>query len=140
MKNENHSSISPVPRYAVGVLLRDGKILMGKRVKNRKQYPNAWSFFGGRCEGNETYYETLVRELQEELGIEVLQASSLHFFDQSPAILFEVFAVTQWQGEPMNKATEEHEVIQWFLLEEAKQLPVAAATYEIIFEKLMNHK
>lgn len=125
-----------VPRYAVGVLYKNGMVLMGKRVKNRSSYPNAWSFFGGHCEEHETYYDCLVRELNEELGITVTTATFLAYYDQQPNLQFELYAVTSWVGEVQNCAPNEHDAIQWFSLEKARQLPVAADTYAAVFDRL----
>src|SRR4051812_6196284 len=55
---------------AAGLVFRDGKLLITQR------YPDAhlgglWEFPGGKREPNETFAQCLVRELREELGIEV---------------------------------------------------------------------
>lgn len=59
-----------VVEVAAGLVFRDGKLLITQR------YPDAhlgglWEFPGGKRERNETFAECLVRELREELGIEV---------------------------------------------------------------------
>lgn len=125
-----------VTRYAVGVLLRKQHILLGKRVKNRKDYPECWSFFGGHCLPDETYEACLRREIQEELGVQVTDYTFLKYYDYAPRMQFQVFAIHQWQGEPENTAPEEHDVIQWFSLDDVDQLKVAAETYKEVFSLL----
>src|ERR671922_1793664 len=44
-------------------------ILLGKRSASRADYPGVWDVPGGHCEPGETPEQTLVRELQEELGV-----------------------------------------------------------------------
>ena len=55
---------------AAGLVFRDGKLLITQR------HPEAhlgglWEFPGGKREPKETFEDCLVRELREELGIEV---------------------------------------------------------------------
>lgn len=49
-----------------GIIVRDNKVLLGHRCYHRI---NAWMSPGGRCEENETPEETLLREIQEEIGV-----------------------------------------------------------------------
>jgi len=51
------------------LIIRSQKILLGLRSSTRAFYPDVWDMFGGHVEPGETHEQTLVRELQEELGI-----------------------------------------------------------------------
>lgn len=65
---------SKLVHVAVGVVFRaDGAVLFGQRVPG-KPYAGWWEFPGGKLEAGESVEQALVRELREELGIEV-QAS-----------------------------------------------------------------
>jgi mutator protein MutT len=57
---------------AVGVIMDDaaGTVLLGKR-KAWREYGGRWEFPGGKVELGESYFRALVRELREELGVEV---------------------------------------------------------------------
>lgn len=59
--------------YAGGFLYNPvtKSVLLHKRDANTKINPNQWAFFGGLNEGKETPRQTFVRELKEELGIEI---------------------------------------------------------------------
>ena len=57
---------------------RDGRLLIYLRDdKPDIPFPNHWDFFGGHVEAGETPEQALVREVQEELGV---QLKSWHFF------------------------------------------------------------
>lgn len=55
------------------VVVKDGKILL------EKQANGFWSFPKGHVEGDETEFETSIRETFEETGIKILLDSSKHF-------------------------------------------------------------
>jgi len=54
---------------AAALIIQSQKILLGLRSASRTFYPNVWDVFGGHMESGERQEETLVRELEEELGI-----------------------------------------------------------------------
>lgn len=49
-----------------GILIHNNKILLQKAIK-----PGAWVLPGGRSEINETSEETLIREMKEEIGVDI---------------------------------------------------------------------
>jgi mutator protein MutT len=55
---------------AAGLIFRDGKLLITQRCADA-HLGGLWEFPGGKREPNETFAQCLVRELREELGIEV---------------------------------------------------------------------
>ena len=46
-------------------------VLLHLRDGNTKINPHKWAFFGGSSEGKETPTETFIREMKEELGIDL---------------------------------------------------------------------
>jgi 8-oxo-dGTP diphosphatase len=112
------------PKVGVGgVVLHDAKVLL----LLRKKPPEAgfWSLPGGRVEFMERVEDAVVRELKEELGIEVeiesllcvtnhiVQADNAHWV--SPAYLVRLMS-----GIPQNLEPEKTAAIEWFPL---SQLP-----------------
>jgi len=63
---------SPIPHLEVtaGVLLRNGKVLIGRRPQ-KGLLAGLWEFPGGTKESGETLPQCLQREWQEELGVSV---------------------------------------------------------------------
>lgn len=53
---------------ACALVDNDGRVLLAQRPEG-KQMAGLWEFPGGKVEADETPEETLIRELQEELGI-----------------------------------------------------------------------
>ncbi len=85
-------------------ILRDeaGRILITERLEPGP-YVGMWEFPGGKIGNGERPGEALVRELREEIGIEVVSAGEFmqlehHYPDRHVAIRF--FLVDEWQHEP----------------------------------------
>ncbi len=118
-------STTPVHRTSTALILRGGKVLVGKRTSTVR-FANQWDAFGGHIEAGETPAHALVRELYEELGIRVTAAKFLHEYeDEDPTsqALFHhhLYLVTGWLGHP-RIANEEHSEIRWCSREEAATL------------------
>jgi 8-oxo-dGTP diphosphatase len=88
-------------QVAVGVLLReDGSFLLTSRPEG-KAYAGYWEFPGGKLESGETVTQALRRELEEEIGISLLDCSlwKTECIDYPHALVQLNFCkVTQWAG------------------------------------------
>src|SRR6476659_4763916 len=58
---------------AVALIDADGRVLLAERPEG-KPMAGLWEFPGGKVETGETPEQTLIRELEEELGIVVKEA------------------------------------------------------------------
>jgi mutator protein MutT len=92
-----------VVRVVAGVLAdAKNRVLLAQRPEG-KHLAGGWEFPGGKTEPGETRFETLARELDEELGIEVTAARPLICVRHQYAvreILLDVWVVTEYRGEP----------------------------------------
>jgi len=88
---------------AVAVILRpDGSFLLARRPEG-KPYAGYWEFPGGKVEPGEDAYAALVREIREELGLEVERAHpwiTQVFTYPHATVKLHFFRVVNWRGNP----------------------------------------
>jgi mutator protein MutT len=93
-----------------GVLCREGKLLIGQRRSNDR-HALKWEFPGGKVKPGETPKEALVRELEEELGVECVVGGELARYEHTTKgrgpLLLLFMQVERCQGEPRAEAFEQ---------------------------------
>ncbi len=96
------SSPPPVLRVVAGILERsDGRVLITQRPAG-KVYAGYWEFPGGKIEAGETAFEAIVRELREELTVEVEVAHPWlrrRFTYPHATVDLRFLRIPQWRGE-----------------------------------------
>lgn len=97
---------------AAVIIGSDGRFLLGQRAPDTF-YPGYWEFPGGKVEAGETAYDALVRELHEELGIQVHTAypwiTRRHSYEHANVTLH-FFEVASWSGELHDHV---HSALSW---------------------------
>ena len=118
---------------AVALIDAAGKILLARRPEGKKM-AGMWEFPGGKVDAGETPEAALVRELREELGIEV-SANDLapfvfasHPYD-SFHLLMPVFLCRRWQGQP---APKEGQALAWVAPDRLVEYPMPPADRPLI--------
>ncbi len=126
---------------AAGVLIRDGgRLLLGLRSMGRRWYPGVWDLPGGHIEPGERPSAALVRELGEELAIDVVEPSDLcHFRLVTSGFDMQVWVITDWSGTPRNASPDEHDEVGWFSASEAAELRLADERYPSLLEDAVEH-
>jgi 8-oxo-dGTP diphosphatase len=104
----------PIVIVAAAALLNgEGAVLIAKRPKGRP-LAGLWEFPGGKVEAGEEPEEALIRELNEELGIEIAKGDLVPLTFASHAysdfhLLMPVYLCRRWQGDVT--ATERQELL-----------------------------
>ena len=118
---------------AVALIDRDSRILLAQRPEG-KSMAGLWEFPGGKVELGETPEQALIRELQEELGINTWESclAPLTFASHSYEnfhLLMPVFACRKWEGTP---SPQEGQNLAWAEVQDLKNYPMPPADLPLI--------
>lgn len=110
-----------------------GEILLQKRPEGRSM-AGLWEFPGGKVEAGETPESALIREIKEELGIDLIVEDLAPFaFASEPLgdrhLLLMLYRCSHWVGEP--KPLESPE-LRWVLPADMDRLPMPPADVPLV--------
>ncbi|XYK79252.1 MAG: 8-oxo-dGTP diphosphatase MutT [Labrenzia sp.] len=111
----------------------DGRILLAQRPEG-KSMAGLWEFPGGKVETGERPEETLIRELREELGIEVNEACLAPLTFASHAyedfhLLMPLYICRRWEGTPRGR---ENQALKWVRAVRLRDYPMPEADEPLI--------
>lgn len=116
---------------AAVIMQPDGSFLLARRPDG-KPYAGYWEFPGGKVEADESPLHALDRELQEELGIQVLQADPwiTRIFTYTHAtVRLHFFRIVQWYGNPWGR---ENQQLSWQLPQKTIVSPMLPANAPVL--------
>lgn len=91
------------------IMEREGRMLIGQRRRDGP-HPLKWEFPGGKVEAGESAECALVRELQEELGVQAVVGEEITRFPYQyplrPLLELVFYRIASFDGEPRNLAFE----------------------------------
>ncbi|MFD3536074.1 (deoxy)nucleoside triphosphate pyrophosphohydrolase [Streptomyces sp. NPDC058664] len=107
---------APPVVVVAGALYDQGRLLAARRSAPA-ELAGRWELPGGKLEPGESPEEALVRELREELGIEVEPDERIPGeWPLKPGYVLRVWAVRLLSGEP--RPLEDHDALRWLSLSE----------------------
>ncbi len=111
----------------------DGRVLIAQRPAD-KTMAGLWEFPGGKVSDGERPEAALIRELREELGIDVSQAClapltfASHAYDDFH-LLMPLYVCRRWKGEVRRL---EHQALRWVRPVRLREFPMPPADIPLI--------
>jgi 8-oxo-dGTP diphosphatase len=118
---------------AVALIDADGRVLLARRPEG-KAMAGLWEFPGGKVHPGETPEAALVRELQEELGIDTAASclAPLTFAShryETFHLLMPLYACRVWRGTP---TAREGQALAWVRPERFRDYPMPPADVPLV--------
>jgi len=137
----NRKKQKRLPHFDVvaGIIYQNGKILISQRPQ-KGMLGGLWEFPGGKQEKNETLNECLTREIQEELGIDILVGEKFQTISHAYShfkITLHVFECTWIVGEPQAIECDD---FCWIDPLELDKFPFPATDLQIIQKIQRRHR
>jgi len=126
-------------KVVAALIRKNNKILLTQRLKG--ELANLWEFPGGKIEDNETPFEAIVREINEELRIDVTPVVKIHtFYHRYPFAEIELILIKCRVRSRNSKVMldSHHAQIAW--VDISDPLPILAPLDQKVFSYLIKKK
>ena len=112
---------------SIALINEVNEILLSKRPK-KKHLEGYWEFPGGKIETNEAPEQALIREIKEELNIDInnkcIAPLSFSEFDYKEfQLLLLLYVCRRWEGDPMSMENNELKWVKPNMLRKYKMPP-----------------
>ena len=126
MKNENI-------KVAAGLILQNNKLLICQRPKF-KDHPLKWEFPGGKIKKDETSEDALIREINEELSINIFNYNELisynfNYCDLGKSVFINFYLIKNFTGKISNNF---HNQLKWIEIKDIREYDFLEGDLKII--------
>ena len=127
-----------ITKVVCGIIFKDDLVLICRR-KREKSLGGYWEFPGGKVEDDESYEESLLRELIEELNLKVEIKehffNTVHHYDKGSIELISFICETE------NIAIEstDHDLLEWVEVDDLLNWKLAPADIPIAKELIRRY-
>ncbi len=127
------TSLPTILVVAVALVDDDNRVMIAQRPKG-KSMAGLWEFPGGKVEAGETPENALIRELKEELSIDVTAACLAPFTFASHTyekfhLLMPLYVCRRWSGTPI---PQEGQTLKWVRANRLKEFDMPPADIPLV--------
>ncbi len=118
---------------AIALIDWQGKVLLTSRSRS-KIYSDCWEFPGGKIKKNENADDAIIRELKEELDLDVLKQSlkpltfTFYNYKEFEAVIF-FYVCRLWKG---NAVSKEGQKLLWVKLSQINSYKMLPANKKLV--------
>ncbi len=120
-------------KVVAGLILQNNKLLICQRP-NFKDHPLKWEFPGGKIKNDETNEEALIREINEELSINIINYEELISYnfiykDLNKKVFIYFYLVNNFSGKVLNNF---HKELKWIEIKDIREYDFLEGDLKII--------
>ena len=120
-------------KVVAGLILQNDKLLICQRP-NFKDHPLKWEFPGGKIKNDETNEEALIREINEELSINIINYEDLisynfNYKDLNKTVFINFYLINTFSGKVLNNF---HKELKWIEIKDIHEYDFLEGDLKII--------
>ena len=120
-------------KVVAGLILQNDKLLICQRP-NFKDHPLKWEFPGGKIKNDETNEEALIREINEELSINIINCEELisynfNYKELNKKVFIYFYLVNNFNGKVLNNF---HKQLKWIEIKDIREYDFLEGDLKII--------
>ena len=120
-------------KVVAGLILQNNKLLICQRP-NFKDHPLKWEFPGGKIKNDETNEEALIREINEELSINIINYEELisynfNYKNLNKKVFIYFYLVNNFSGKVLKNF---HKELKWIEIKDIREYDFLEGDLKII--------